>query len=88
MGFCMFPCQNYLARFNGSNLSLAFLRDSRSTPSCRAVASSRRGKCQFAGAKIVNFFENSKSNDNYFSDLSKNNHYNIYYMNAREKLCA
>gem|GEM_PF-6221083 len=35
MGFCMFPCQNYLARFNGSNLSLTVLQDKRSTPSCR-----------------------------------------------------
>ena len=52
------------------------------------VASSRYGKCQFAGAKIMPFCEISKSIDNYFSDLSINSYINIYYMYAREKLCA
>jgi hypothetical protein len=48
------------------------------------VASSRYGKCQFAGAKIMPFCEISKSIDNYFSDLSINSYINIYYMYARE----
>ena len=58
------------------------------SPSCLSVASSRPGKCQFAGAKIMPFCEISKSIDNYFSDLSINSYINIYYMYAREKLCA
>ena len=65
MGFCMFPCQNYLARFNGSNLSLTVLRTSEAPQVAVIVASSRRGKCQFAGAKIMPFCEISKSIDNF-----------------------
>ena len=49
-----------------------------------AVASSRRGKCQFVGAKIMHFCEISKSNYIYFSDLSKK-YFIIYNICTRAK---
>ncbi len=55
-GFCMFPCQNYLARFNGSNLSLAASLVGRSTPnchSCRFIATWQMSVC---GCKDTIFF--------------------------------